>query len=358
VFVRATLFVTCHFSTPGLRGNPVSPTGRGPDTRHMGRFLMATIACVLTVSAHAVTGGLASQRSSLLVYASIGADASPATKPSEINAENTSDLFVMSRLGRPLRRLTRTRLWEDEPAWSPDGTRIAFTLSDFTCHALACNETLLWSGIAVIPAAGGKVRRLTSGPGSGDVFDRSPAWSPDGRRLVFVREDVMGDPKVNGIWIVGADGGVPRRLIAGSFIGGVDWSPDGRRISFVNAQGRLRVVDLQTGRGETIRIGGLPGHPGQIFGATWSPNGREFAIDTEAGVFLAPVTGGRARRIAGAEYTDSAWASDGRQLAIERQYRPRQAPTLSQIYLVRRDGTGLRGLITGRRYSFDPDWEP
>ncbi|MDE2712226.1 MAG: CehA/McbA family metallohydrolase [Acidobacteriota bacterium] len=88
----------------------------------------------------------------------------------------------------------RVTSWPAYPAWSPDGTEIAFAL-----------DGRLW----VLPAAGGEARQLTGGPDDpAATYDFEPDWSPDGRFVVFSR-DVDGNLD---IWRVGSRGGIPERL--------------------------------------------------------------------------------------------------------------------------------------------------
>ena len=93
-------------------------------------------------------------------------------------------------------------------------------------------------------------------PGPED--DRMPVWSPDGRRLAFVRDD--------DIWIVGADGSEPRRLTADQAANfDPDWSPTGDRIAFSSQRsGEVRIwtiaADGSDARGGTREIGGVESH--------------------------------------------------------------------------------------------------
>src|SRR5687768_3944167 len=111
-------------------------------------------------------------------------------------------------------RLTRDNAHNANPAWSPDGRRIAFN-SDRLGIGEADHD--LW----VVNADGSNMRRLTLAP----PIDTDPSWSPDGRRIVF-ESDRAGNIE---IWSLDAGGSSePTRLTTSA---GEDadpaWSPDG-----------------------------------------------------------------------------------------------------------------------------------
>jgi Tol biopolymer transport system component len=94
-----------------------------------------------------------------------------------------------------------------------------------------------------------------------------PSWSPDGRRIAFLR------PGRPGIWTVNADGSHTKRITAGSDVG-ISFSPDGRRIVFARqapVAGALnRVFVINADGSHQRRLGGetADGLPGWLFPPT------------------------------------------------------------------------------------------
>ncbi|MGH3072810.1 MAG: TolB family protein [Gaiellaceae bacterium] len=170
----------------------------------------------------AVAGGAAGDSSDgrQLVYAG----ARLAFEEGGPRADQVTDLFVVRADGTPLRRPTRTTDSEDAPGWSPDGGRVAYSRGTPSCHANACRGALK-ADIWTLSLAAGTPRRLTRGRAQG-LIDTSPAWSPDGTQIAFSRRACCDVSPADGVYTVGADGTGVRRLADVRALA-LDWGPGG-----------------------------------------------------------------------------------------------------------------------------------
>ncbi len=221
------------------------------------------------------------------------------------------------------------------PALSPDGTQVAFA----------------WNGgqdgrfsIYVKQSNTESPLRLTNGA----TDDSHPAWSPDGSAIAFIRRDTQG----YGIYTVPSIGGVPRRLIPlAAEPRGLDWSPDGAWVAVGDAPaaGRAAGITLLALESlETRRITDPPAHFGGDGLPAFSPDGRSLAFSRvdAAGMsrlYIVATGGGEPRPLTPAQEAISGvdWTADGR--AIIFAATSNGSCTLARLAL--RSGT-LTRLIT------------
>ena len=153
--------------------------------------------------------------------------------------------------------------WDDEgPAWSPDGRLIAFTSNRDSVDGNDNSD--LWVVASDDTGKGTTTRRLTSTPGP----DGDPAWSPDGKWILYDRQP-LGEPIAmiydpGQLAVIGADGGQPRALTAAldRNIRAERWggAPDGKSIyGILEDEGDNYLVRVDPASGAVTRlVGGGP----------------------------------------------------------------------------------------------------
>ena len=183
-------------------------------------------------------------------------------------------IYVMDSNGKNVKKLTNGA-FDRHPAWSPDGKRIAY--HGYEHEEWVDEDEEVNFKIYLIAPDGSNPRKL-----AGDIpsSDTEPAWSPDGQRIAFVssREDWTwtGD-----IGAMDADGTNQKRLTH-TIVNErhPTWSPDGSRIAFSSVQEEDFVISVMNADGTnrmslTEEI--LDGRTQFNFHPAWSPDGRTIA---------------------------------------------------------------------------------
>ena len=180
--------------------------------------------------------------------------------------------------GTLLRKLLAHRDWVRGAAFSPDGRKLAMTLSKDGSP-----------DIYVLDRATNQLTRLTDHY----AIDTEPAWAPDGRSLVFT-SDRGGKPQ---IYSVSVNGGEARRVtFEGDYNARASYSPDGRLLTMVTRSGgayRIATQDVERGDYRVMSTGRLDESP------SFAPNGSMIIYATRVGgkgVLAAVSTDGRVQQ--------------------------------------------------------------
>lgn len=249
------------------------------------------------------------------------------------------ELYVVRADGSGATNRSNNPAADQWAAWSPDGTKIAFSSTRVGSFQ-----------IFVMNADGTSPMRLTSGLAD----NYQPAWSPDGTKLAFTS---LRDGNAE-IYVVNADGTGERRLTSSP---GNDlepaWSPDGTRIAFTSDRGGDFDIHVMNADGSAQH--NLTNHSTSDTLPAWSPDGAKIAFtsqrDGNAEIYLMNADGTSPKRLVGSPVSDTlpAWSPDGTRLAFTSDRDGN-----FEIYVMNADGSGQTRLTDDPAADVLPDWQP
>jgi eukaryotic-like serine/threonine-protein kinase len=309
------------------------------------------------------------------------------------------DIYLQRVSGKNTINLTKDSSADDtQPAFSPDGERIAF------------RSEREGGGIFEMGATGESVKRLTD-------FGNNPAWSPDGKEIACADESIVEPYAVRNpgsrIWVVNVATG-ERRLVTRENSVQPNWSPHGYRIAYMGRPGALGQRDIWTipaGGGEPVQV---TNDPAMDWNPVWTPDGKylyfasdrggsmnlwRVPIEEQTGKVLGPpqaVTtpspysghlsfSGDGRRMVYSHLISSAnlqqvgfdpnketateqpaWLTQGSRRANTPDLSPdgewlvfdSQGGPQEDLFVIRRDGTSLRQLTDDSYRDRQPRWSP
>lgn len=270
----------------------------------------------------------------------------------ERKENDNSDVYVMNPDGSDLTRLTDDAGWDGTPAWSPDGTQIAFA-----------SERLGSPVIMLMNADGSDQRALTEAT----YASLMPAWSPDGQQIAFASTRIYDVEQQGGrqevdagfeIWVMNADGSDLRRITGNPEDQSLypAWSPDGKQLAFMEVTDEVHIMvqepaERAPATSLTDAVEGRPWTP------DWSPDGRQMAfmnqLNNVADIWLLDIKSGETVHLSQPDSNDGepAWSPDGKEIVFASDRDGTQS-----LYVMSADGQNVRRLTTDSAEYSHPVW--
>jgi Tol biopolymer transport system component len=218
------------------------------------------------------------------------------------------------------------------PVWSPDGKHLAFQRFTGALRpkgATLADNPAIYKDELVITDAGGSHARTLLWRGAWRGDPQAPAWSPDGKWLVFLGKYMTSKTNNTGcecrsLWVVKADGsGLHQILAPGLRPGGrPDWAPDGKTILF-----RTHPGDDPSGYGSNLY--------------TIRPDGSGLRQVTHFA--------------AGERLLEGSYSPDGRYIVFATS-RGAVGRSLPDLYVMNADATHVRSLTRTKNFETEADW--
>lgn len=271
----------------------------------------------------------------VLLLLSMAADSQPAPG-GQVAFMRAGRVWVIGADGTSERALTETLFYKTERplTWTTDGRRVLFW-----------NHSPVGWDIWAVTVDGGQTANLTRVASGGC---RSPASSPDGKWIAFLRDNPEG------LYLMDAAGTAARRLTDRAFRDErPSWSPDGHRLAYCVLEENGMFVhrfDLAAGRAVRVVGGSSP---------AWSPDGSRLLFvgvrDNRPTLLLVSPEGkDEVRLISGPGAADPAWSPDGRRVAY---FAAREGKAELRVVAVEGAGDALLASVDGR-WTSAPCWSP
>jgi hypothetical protein len=256
----------------------------------------------------------------------------------KLHPSDGHDLFSVDPDGSNPTRLTSNTVSDDWPAWSPDGSKIAF-------RRLLSHPP--FSAVFVMTGDGSGATQLTN------VASVQASWAPDGLRIAYTDHT---DSFNREIFTIRVDGSEVRNFTQDDSISDDSpaWSPDGSTIAFTRSFGQPALYTKRVdGTSDPVVLASGAGSP------DWAPDGSKIAFDSSRDgngeIYVMNPDGSGQTRLTNntAHDGDPAWSPDGSKIAFTSE-----RDGSLEIYVMNADGTNQTRITDDSQDDMQPTWQP